>query len=414
MEATSIDGLVAHCESGRFTGILRVRAHEGMGEVWFLSGVADEVHFGVSAADEALGRMRTATEVTYELVPRLPHPAGGFKRRFPAKGSIAAATPVTLMRYCEQYALTCTLAVESGDVLVEAKYELGELVSVETTADDDGITAMLEADKGTYEFTLPRVELPAGTPVLPPAPALAESIPPPESLGFRALLENKPVAGRAPSDEAAVKRKTVAVARQQKAATPRAAVGVSAPKPAAAPDVEASGGAKKAGAATAPKDTAPAKSSPRAAASPSAGEKRAGESAAAPEPSPAPKEAAPAKSPPRPAAGPRAEEKRAADSAGAPEPSPAPKEATPTTEADTRAEEKRPDASDAPIAPATASKESTGQEAPPTPDESEPDGPEPTAAAPHNERAVQPRSRSWLVAVLLFAAALGYLAWTHR
>ena len=229
MEATSIDGLVAHCQSARFTGILRMRAREGIGEIWFLSGVADEVHFGVSTADEAMDRMRKATDATYELVARLPHPGGGFKRNFPSKGSIATATPVTLMRYCEQYALTCTLAVESGGVLVEARYELGELASVETTADDDGITAMLEAKEGTYEFTLPRVELPAGTPVLPPAPSLAESLPPPESLGFRALLETKPPTGRPASNEAEVKRKTVEIARQQKSPKPKPATAPSEP-----------------------------------------------------------------------------------------------------------------------------------------------------------------------------------------
>ncbi|HEY1960615.1 MAG TPA: hypothetical protein VGH28_33620 [Polyangiaceae bacterium] len=235
MEATSIDGLVAHCQSARFTGILRMRSHEGIGEIWFLSGVADEVHFGVSTADEAMDRMRKATEATYELIARLPHPAGGFKRRFPAKGSVATATPVTLMRYCEQYVLTCTLAVESHDVLVEAKYELGELISVETTASDDGVTAMLEAEEGTYEFTLPRVELPKGTPVLPPSPSLLESIPPPESLGFRALLENKPAAGRPASDEAAVKRKTVEMARQKKSeTTPKPAIAKTPPRPAVA------------------------------------------------------------------------------------------------------------------------------------------------------------------------------------
>jgi flagellar biosynthesis GTPase FlhF len=247
VEATLIDRLVAHCTGARFTGILRIRAHEGIGEVWFLSGVADEVRFGTSTADEAMDRMRQATEATFELVSRLPHPAGGFKTRFPSKGSVVTATPVTLMRYCERYALTCTLAVESNDVLVEATYELGELVGVETTADDDGITAMLEAQQGTYEFTLPRVELPAGTPVLPPAPSLLESMPP-ESLGFRAFLEAKPNVGRPASDEAEVKRKTVEIAHRQKkeqATTP------SAPRPAAAskpvPDIrEAERGAAKA------------------------------------------------------------------------------------------------------------------------------------------------------------------------
>jgi hypothetical protein len=236
MEETPIDGLVAHCQSGRFTGILRMRAREGIGEIWFLSGISDEVSFGVSAGDDAMERMRKATGATYELVARLPHPGGGFKRRFPSKGSIATATPVTLMRYCERYSLTCTLAVENSGVLVEATYKLGELIAVETTADDDGITTMLEAHEGTYEFTLPRVELPAGTPVLPPAPSLAESLPPPESLGFRALLEtHAPIIGRPASNEAEVKRKTVEIARQQKA-TPTSKRPAPIPRPVSKPE----------------------------------------------------------------------------------------------------------------------------------------------------------------------------------
>src|SRR5439155_26646078 len=64
MEATSIEGLVAHCQSGKFTGILRMRAREGIGEVWFLSGFADEMQFGTSRADEAMDRMRKATDAT--------------------------------------------------------------------------------------------------------------------------------------------------------------------------------------------------------------------------------------------------------------------------------------------------------------------------------------------------------------
>jgi hypothetical protein len=415
MEVTSIDGLVAHCESGRFTGILRMRAREGIGELWFLSGVADEVHFGVSTRDEAMDRMRSATDATYELVARLPHPAGGFKKRFPSKGSIVTATPVTLMRYCEQYALTCTLAVESGDVLVEARYELGDLVSVETTADDDGITAMLEAQEGTYEFTLPPVELPAGTPVLPPAPALAESIPPPsmppESLGFRALLEAKPAVGRPASDEAAVKRKTVEIARQQK----------SGPKPAAAP-----------------KESEPAKTTPKpAAAAPRVEEKR----AATPKPAIAAKESEPAKTTPKPAAAekkeakravprptspskpeeeevkavaaPAVEEKREDERATAPKedqpaeaskPAPAPSE---TESAKKSRKEAAAEEEEAKVASASLEEERDDELAAAPEDDGPAEAPKP--AAPPAKR-----SWSWAVVVVLLAAALGYLRWTHR
>ena len=366
MEATSIDGLVAHCQGGRFTGILRVRAREGIGEVWFLSGMTDEMTFGVSAGDEALDRMRKATEATYELVARLPHPAGGFKKRFPSKGSIATATPVTLMRYCEQYALTCTLAVESHEVLVEVKYELGELVSVETTANDDGITAMLEAHEGTYEFTLPRVDLPAGTPVLPPAPSLAESmpppsIPPPGSLGFRALLEAKPPVGRPASDEAAVKRKTVEIARQQKSAA-------ASPKPAKTTPTPTTP-------SPSPAATAGPKAKPKAVAVPRVERKREEKPPKAPEPV-----AAPAAPPPEPV-----------KAAPTPAPAPAP-EKEETKPAEAKPEEPKPAAA--------------GVE-----EEEEEREDEPEALA---KRSPPPAKRSpltWVVVTLLLAV-LGYFWWT--
>ena len=380
MEATSIDGLVAHCQSGRFTGILRVRAREGIGEVWFLSGMTDEMHFGVSTGDEALERMRKATEATYELIARLPHPAGGFKKRFPTKGSIATATPVTLMRYCEQYALTCTLAVESHDVLVEVKYELGELISVETTASDDGITAMLEAQEGTYEFTLPRVELPAGTPVLPPAPSLESipppSMPPPESLGFRALLEAKPPVGRPASDEAAVKRKTVEIARQQKAAaaSPKPAKTTPTPTPTATPTPS-------------PTAAAEPKAKPKAVAVPRVERKREEKPAKAPEPE---------KVEAKPVAAPEPVK---------PEPAPGKEEAKP-------AEAKPAEAKPAEAKPAEAKPEEAKPAAAAVVEEKrdeEKEEPEPLAkpSPPPAKRS----SLTWVVVTLLLAV-LGYFWWT--
>ncbi len=350
MEATLIDGLVAHCTSARFTGILRMRAREGIGEVWFLSGITDEVSFGTSAADEAMDRMRKASDATYELVARLPHPGGGFKRRFPAKGSIATATPVTLMRYCEQYALTCTLAVESKSVLVEAKYTLGDLVGVETTADDDGITAMLEATEGTYEFTLPAVELPAGTPVLPPAPSLAESMPPPESMAFRALLETKaPIIGRPTSNEAELKRKTVEIARQQKAAPARPI-----PRP-----------VSKAPSAAEPKKE-PAKEAPK-------------------------KEAAkPAEPVPAAVVEPK------------PEPAPAPEPAkTAVVEAPAVVAPKEEEKENDDDEPAEPAKEPAKEEPA-------------KVATPANVAAPAKQSVTWLVVPIVFAAAIVYLLWTNR
>lgn len=405
MEATSMDALVAHCQSKKFTGILRVRAREGIGEVWFLSGIADEVHFGVSTADEAMDRMRNASDAMYELVVRLPHPAGGFKRSFPTKGSIAAVTPVTLMRYCERYALTCTLEIESTDVLIEAKYELGELVSVETTADDDAITAMLEAKEGTYAFTLPHVELPAGTPVLPPSSPLSE--PPPESLGFRALLEAKPLVGRTVSDEAEVKRKTVEIARQQKAAAAAPPAKKPEPKKEEPKPVESK---PVTTAATAASTSTPPpavvkpeikKEEPK----PVVASKPVATATPAPTPAPAP---ATRSVPPRPASvatKPEVKEKEEkVEAKPAPTPEPIQEEKV----------EAKPAPTDSPIQKEEQPTAAKGDE--PAPESVKP------AKKPKKRRAKTPppppppekRSMTWLVVPLLLAAGLAYLYWTHR
>jgi hypothetical protein len=414
MEATSIDGLVAHCQKARFTGILRMRAKEGIGEIWFLSGITDEMQFGTSEGDEALGRMRKATDATYELVPRLPHPGGGFKQRFPMKGSVSTATPVTLMRYCEQYALTCTLSIESKNVLVEARYEMGDLVTVETTADDDGITAMLEATEGTYELKLPDVELPEGTPVLPPASSsIMESIPPPAPPGgLRELLATQPLVGRQASNEAEVKRKTVEVAHKTKAAEPKAVT----PKPspviiekktptpaAAAPVVE-----KKAPVIVEKKTTPSPKAPVVEKKAPVVAEKKT-PAPAAPVAKKAPvveekKTPVAEEKKPEPVV---TEEKKPAPVVEETKPAAVVEEKKPAAEEEKKPveEKKAPVAEEKKPAVEEEEKEEVEDEADEKEEPSEKPAPAPIAAK---------RSYTWLVVPLLFAAAVIYLLWSNR
>src|SRR5690242_20553919 len=93
----------------RFTGLLRVSSHEASGEFWFLAGILEEARFGVSKGDEALERLLRATQTVFQAELRLPYLNGGFKKPMPASGSFAEFRPVALMRYCESYALTCSL-----------------------------------------------------------------------------------------------------------------------------------------------------------------------------------------------------------------------------------------------------------------------------------------------------------------
>ncbi len=173
--ASYLEEIIEHCKQAKFTGLLRMRSQQGEGELWFLSGVRDDARFGVSHGDEALERMGRANEPTFELVPRLPPTSGASKRGYPLEGSLGELRPVDLFRFCETNALTCTLELSRGKTSARARYQLGELIGVESdSADAAGIAQMLEWTEGNYRFELPPLELPADVPVYTPAAPVAE------------------------------------------------------------------------------------------------------------------------------------------------------------------------------------------------------------------------------------------------
>src|SRR5262245_9083423 len=106
---TAVKRVVDHIVAERFTGVLRIRAREADGELWFLAGIREDARFGMSKGDEAFDRLLRATDPVFEAEQRLPGLTGGFKRSLAPTGSFADVQPVDLMRYCETFALTCTL-----------------------------------------------------------------------------------------------------------------------------------------------------------------------------------------------------------------------------------------------------------------------------------------------------------------
>src|SRR5262245_35927791 len=120
---SSMQQVIERCRDARFTGILRIHAKQGDGELWFLSGVADQIRFGVSVGDDAMERILSLQEPKVELVIRLPNEDGGFKKGYPVEGTLGRLRAVDLFRLCENHALTCTLELRSKTSSGEATYE---------------------------------------------------------------------------------------------------------------------------------------------------------------------------------------------------------------------------------------------------------------------------------------------------
>jgi hypothetical protein len=213
-----VEQVVSHCKQMRFTGVLRIYAREGDGELIFLSGICDHVRFGVSTGDEALERLARATEARFVAVPLLPPFSSSTKRSppLPTEGALGDLRPGDLMRYCETNALTCVLELTSKGKTARAEYEVGELISVTSETDRDDAVAVaeiVEATEGSYRIILPDFELPEGTP--PPTsirlPFLEPSSKP--SSVPRPPSQREPVKDEVRADsEAALQRKAVELA----------------------------------------------------------------------------------------------------------------------------------------------------------------------------------------------------------
>jgi hypothetical protein len=210
-----LDDVLTRCRNARFTGVILVRSREAGGEVWLLSGIVDAARFGTDAGDAATQRMANATNVSFELVTRLPGVTGGFKTRLDVEGPLGEVTPVALMRHCEVHAITCELDLVFGNATVRASYEDGELRSIESSSPSESVAALLESREGRYRFVLPPP--PEGVPVrdpgksVRPRPAMEEQAP--DSLGMRALAESRRAthmeASARPGDDAEIKRKAI-------------------------------------------------------------------------------------------------------------------------------------------------------------------------------------------------------------
>jgi hypothetical protein len=206
-----VQQVLDRCKEALFTGTIRVHNRQAAGELWLLSGILERVRFGVSLDNEAMKRLLNADSLKVELIPCLPNPGGGFKKGHPVEGELGAVRPVDLLQFCERYALTCTLKLQSGDVHGEVVYRLGELVSVHCDTETDGAVAqMLEWSSGLYRFVLPSVAVPA-VPTPSVAPANEEVLP--DSSAWRVA-----------SNEALKRKAEEADAKSQAEAQPRSVV----------------------------------------------------------------------------------------------------------------------------------------------------------------------------------------------
>jgi hypothetical protein len=257
----TLDDLIALLSAPAVSARVEVMPATGgaaVGEVHLLAGGVSEALWGGQSVDDALDKLRGVVPARFKIEPRLPNPANGdLSERGPESGTLDARPLAHLMRYCEDYVITCSIEVWRGNENARVEYKRGEISGVTIGGIDapERLAEVMQWASGNYRLVVPAISLPAVAPRRPtPVPMAPVAVPAP-----------------APSAQAArgSATKTIFGIPQAEIAAARAAAAAEATASAAAPQAQAAAPAA-APAATKTTTPAPAPTAPPVVAPPAA------------------------------------------------------------------------------------------------------------------------------------------------
>jgi hypothetical protein len=137
------------------------------GEVHLLAGGLADAFAGSLRREDALAALQRLEGARYLVETTLPDPdTGSLSAPGPQQGSLKDRPLAALMRYCEDYVLTCRLEVWRGQERAVISYRRGEIVgtTVGGAEGSERLPEVMSWTDGSYDIVLP-------APALPPAPA---------------------------------------------------------------------------------------------------------------------------------------------------------------------------------------------------------------------------------------------------
>jgi hypothetical protein len=236
-----LDDLIAILSAPAVSARVEVLGASGdaaVGEVHLLAGgVSDSIYQG-KATDDALDRLRADKPTRFRVEQRLPNPVdGNLSEPGPETGTLDGRALAHLMRYCEDYVISCAIDVWRGSETARVEYRRGEISGVTVGGIDapERLAEVMQWSSGNYRLVVPEFKLPATAPkrakssTATPAPVPA---PAPSAQAARNASSTKTIFGMPVAEVAKARAAAEAAKAAQEAARPS-----SQPAAAAAPRV---------------------------------------------------------------------------------------------------------------------------------------------------------------------------------
>jgi hypothetical protein len=149
-------------------------------------GVLDSA-FGEERGDTALASLKRIPGLRFRIRAALPHPEEGtLEHEGPSEGAVSDRPVTALMRYCEEFVLTCALEISRGTEHARISYRRGEILRtlVDGSEAPERLPDVIGWTDGQWKIVLPQLNLPRTRKA---APAPAVGVPPSGTLfGFPA------------------------------------------------------------------------------------------------------------------------------------------------------------------------------------------------------------------------------------
>jgi hypothetical protein len=219
-----------------------------IGEVHLLAGgVSDSIYQG-KATDDALDRLRADKPTRFRVELRLPNPVdGNLSEPGPETGTLDGRALAHLMRYCEDYVISCAIDVWRGNETARVEYKRGEISGVTVGGIDapERLAEVMQWSSGNYRLVVPEFKLPASAPrraksataTPAPVPAPAPSAQAARNASSTKTIFGMPVAevAKARAAAEAAKEANKSAAESARSGSQPAAPRVATPVPVVAP-----------------------------------------------------------------------------------------------------------------------------------------------------------------------------------
>jgi hypothetical protein len=203
--------------------VIPVGGDAPVGEVHLVAGgVSDSIYNG-KATDDALDRLLTVTPARFRVESRLPHPqTGDLGSPGPDAGTLDGRPLAHLMRYCEDYVITCAIEVWRGNETARVDYRRGEISGVTVGGIDapERLAEVMQWASGNYRLNVPPINLPAQAPKRTTAAAMPILAPEPAPAPAASRAASKTIFGIPQSEIQAARAAAEAIMQAQGVGTP--------------------------------------------------------------------------------------------------------------------------------------------------------------------------------------------------